>query len=81
MLICEVFGPKLLRGGGEPFLEVSLRGGEWIFDLTLRGGEEIFYPACCNPATCLLDYHCSLPKGHEAFVPEFRVILMQIFWF
>ena len=43
-------------------MEVSLRGGEWIFDLTLRGGEEIFYPACCNPATCLLGYHCSLPN-------------------
>ena len=43
MVIFEVFGPKLLRGGGEPFLEVSLRGGEWIFDLTLRGGRRDFF--------------------------------------
>ena len=48
MIICEVFGPNLLRGGGEPFFEVSLRGGEEIFDITLRGGEEIFYPAYHN---------------------------------
>ena len=61
MVIYEVFGPNLLRGG-EPFFEVSLRGGEGIFDRTLRGGEEIFYPDCCHPATCLLGYQCSLPN-------------------
>ena len=53
MLICEVFVPKLLRGGRTIF-ESEFKGGEWIFDLSLRGGEEIFYPVCCNPATCLL---------------------------
>ena len=60
MIICEVFGPNLLRGG-EPFFEVSLRGGEEIFDITLRGGEEIFYPAYRNPATCLPGYQCIVP--------------------
>lgn len=55
VVICEVYGPYLLRGGGEPFFQVSLRGGEGIFNLTLRGRRDFL------PATCLLGYHCSLP--------------------